>query len=173
MPGEQVSGYYGNASFTRGIMLLISDFYYLRKYMIKKPVILILFLTIISVFCKAQPGDKDSLATVYFFRSTGITAGKRAFNVYIDDSLVCHLNNNLYTVHLVRPGSHRLQTGVGDQVARKKIQALDILMKAGETYYISVDVTDHDFYANLYLMEITLNTAKKMITSLKEVKNCK
>jgi hypothetical protein len=46
-------------------------------------------------------------------------------------------------------------------------------LKSGETYYISLDLTDRYFSTELFLMEVTANTAKKWMPDLKEEKTCK
>lgn len=123
------------------------------------------------VFCKGQ--EKNELATVYFMRSTGVSGRAGAFSAFLDDSLACHLNNNRYSIHFVTPGLHKLQALFVGRKPKDKIQTLNIYMKPGETYYISMSLTGHGFYNNLYLIEVTKNTAQKMFLTLKEDDNCK
>jgi hypothetical protein len=134
-------------------------------------IISILFVGL-SFTANSQDSNSVKLATIYFMRSTGST-GIGPFSTFIDDSLACYLNNNSYSIHQVKPGLHRLQTRMDGHRPRKKIKTLDITMAPGQTYYISLDVTNHYLTGSLYLMEVTVNTAKKMLPSLKEDKNCK
>ena len=124
-------------------------------------------------FVSSKAQENTQLSTIYFMRSTGVSNSAGAFSAFVDDSLACHLNNNRYSIHYVTPGLHSLQARFDGRKPKDKIQTLDILMKPGETYYISMSVTNHGFYANLYLIEVTKNTAKKMFLSLKEDDNCK
>lgn len=135
-----------------------------------------LFLLLVLILSFQSGKTQDSLrtgtATVYFLRSTGATGSMGAFSTFIDDQLACHLNNKSFSIHQVAPGQHRFQAKFDGSKSSKKIKTLDLTLKAGETYYISVDVTNHAFTASIYLMEITVNTARKMLPELKEDKNC-
>jgi hypothetical protein len=122
--------------------------------------------------CSHAQDSSARNATVYFLRSTGMS-GMGAFSAFIDEGLACHLNNNSYSVHQVAPGLHKMQARFDGKKPAKKINTLDIPMEAGQTYYISVDVTNHAFTATIHLVEVTINTARKMMASLKEDKNCK
>ena len=139
--------------------------------MYKKLMLLSLFLGVFFCFSKAQ--ENTQLSTIYFIRSTGISGGAGAFSAFIDDSLACHLNNNCYSIHFVTSGLHKLQARFDGRKPKEKIQTLDILMEPNETYYISMSVTNHGFYTNLYLIEVTKNTAQKMFLTLNEDNNCK
>jgi len=139
--------------------------------MYKVFLIISLFLGGFCVFSEAQ--ENPELSTIYFMRSTGLAGRPGPFGACIDDSLACKLNNNCYSIHKVTPGLHSFQAWIDGRKPKEKIQSLDILMQPGETYYISMSVTNHGFYTTLYLVEVTKNTAKKMFLTLKEDDSCK
>lgn len=134
-------------------------------------VLLSLFLTAHGVFCEAQ--ENNGVSTIYFMRSTGLSGGSGAFSAFIDDSLACHLNNNRYSIHQTIPGLHKLQARFEGRKPKDKIQTLDITLQPGETYYISMSITNYGFYSNIYLIEVTKSTAKKMLKTLSEDSKCK
>lgn len=126
-------------------------------------------------FCLAAGAQENAAArpaTLYIMRATGMT-GVGAFSAFIDDELACRLNNNCYSIHIVRPGLHMLQVTEGGKQPKKKVQVLELVMEPGETYYVSMNVTNRAYWSSLYLMEVTVNTAKKMLPSLKEDTHCK
>jgi hypothetical protein len=139
---------------------------------LSKTRILLAFFTLLSTAAGAQEAAKPPIATVYFMRSSGSIGGLEAFNIFIDDTLACRINNKHYTVHQLPAGSHKLQVRANGHQAKNKI-ALNILMEAGQTYYVALDVINRSFTGALHLTEVTVNTANKMMPALKQDTNCK
>lgn len=128
-------------------------------------------LILIHLFADAQDSARSYLATVYFMRSSGVM-GLTAFSCFIDDSLVCHLNNNKFSLHFINPGIHTFQVRADGKKSKKNIQTIELSLKEGQKYYFMLDVVDHYFAGTLSLLEVTENTAKKTLPKLKEDENC-
>lgn len=129
-------------------------------------------LLICSIFLsKAQDSSSSEYATMYIMRSSG-TMGLGAFSAFIDDSLVCHLNNNRYSIHTLDPGLHKFQARADGKKAKKNIKSLEIKISPGQNYYLIIDVIDHYFTGTISLIEVTENTARKMFPKLKEDHDC-
>lgn len=129
-------------------------------------------LLICSIFlCKAQDSSIANNATMYIMRSSGVV-GFGAFSAFIDDNLVCHLNNNRYSVHSIVPGLHRLQVRADGKKTKKNLKSLEIKIMAGQKYYLMIDVIDHYFSGTISLIEVTENTARRMFPKLKEDTDC-
>ena len=121
----------------------------------------------------AQDSAKTSLAKVYLLRSTGVIGKISAFNIFMDDELICKINNNKYSVHSVASGVHRFQIRFDGHSTRKKIKLLELNIESGESYYINVEALERGFVNSLDLIEVTENTFKKMSPGLTEDSNCK
>jgi hypothetical protein len=139
--------------------------------MIKKIIIVVIIFFVAKV-SMAQSNANSQFATVYFMRSTGL-AGFGAFSTFIDDSLACHLNNKRYSVHTILAGIHTFGFQFDGKKAKKKSKMLSLMLKAGHTYYFNIEIGGQWFVDAFYLMEVTENTAKKMLPLLKEDINCK
>ena len=140
--------------------------------MSKKQISFVLLFVGFFLCGKAQDKNVNEMATVYFMRATG-AAAFGTFNTFIDDSLVCYLNNNCYSVHALNAGLHRFQVRVNGKKTNKNLQILNLELEANKKYYIFIDIKSHFYYGSISLLEITENSAKKMFASLKEDSNCK
>ncbi len=110
---------------------------------------------------------------VYFIRVTvnsGIFGSMKAF---IDDKIVCNLNNNKYSIHEVEPGNHKftIQNSGKKAKAGTANEAIFIEMEAGKTYYVTVQYQTSGFNYNLYCQETTENSAKVIMAKC-ELDNC-
>jgi hypothetical protein len=122
---------------------------------------------------EGEAQDKAS-ATVYFMRSTGTFSLGSAFSIFTDDSLSCNLNNKSFSVHQLTPGLHRFQVRSSvTSKPSKKIKTVELNMEPGETYYFSVTVQRPvGDIAAVAIMEVTINTANKLLPELKQDTNC-
>jgi hypothetical protein len=138
------------------------------KTVVFTSLLIFLFSQLSAQTSEISPGK----ATVYFMRSTGKIGHLEAFNTFIDDTIACKLNNNSYNVHQVPAGLHKFQVRANGKNA-KHHTALNITLEVGQTYYIAVDLTDRAITAAIFLTEVTINTANKMLPKLKQDTNCK
>lgn len=145
-------------------------FFYFTPMHLKKSLISICCICL-SFSAWAQDSAKSTTATVYFMRTSGMM-GLTAFSAFIDDSLACHVHNNRFSVHTLAPGLHKFSARADGKKQKKNIQTVDINLKAGEKYYLVIDVVDRYFAGSISLIEVTYNTAKKMFVTLKEETDC-
>ena len=138
--------------------------------MYRKHLLFAVLLSMLSFFVQAQ--DSTKLSKIYFIRSTGMSGGFGPVSAFIDEELVCKLNNNRFSVHYVQPGAHKFKVQYSGKKANKKLKALEFTTEAGQTYYISLDVTNYAFSETLYPIEITENTFKRMLPKLRQDENC-
>lgn len=119
-----------------------------------------------------QPaGDKGSgtgTAKVYFMRSTGFSGSAQGFTVFIDDKIVCKLNNRRYSQHDIAPGTHQFSVQYAGKSAKDKAERIEINVEAGKTYYIQLISQTGLLKNNLFCQEVTENSAKTMLGSLRE-----
>lgn len=128
-------------------------------------------LTIICFVASAQDSSRSNVAMVYFMRSSGVM-GLTAFSCFIDDSLVCHLNNNKFSIHSASPGVHKFQVRADGKKSKKNIQTIELNLMPGQKYYFMLDVVDHYVAGTLSLLEVTENTANKTLPKLKADEHC-
>jgi len=96
-----------------------------------------LFLAIAVIYL-CSSFKPQATGQVYFMRSTGMEGTIITYKVYLDDTLVCHLKNNHYSLHAVTPGEHTVSiqnTGLGNH---KKSRPFKIKVVAGKSNYLSV-----------------------------------
>ena len=134
----------------------------------------LLFLLLAGFTIKGNTQEKEN-ARVYFMRSTGTASFASAYRIFTDDSLSCNLNNNSFSVHELKPGVHHFQVRSSvTSKPSKKIKTVELTLEPGETYYFSVTVQRPvGDIAGIALMEVTVNTANKMLRDLKPDNNCK
>ena len=110
---------------------------------------------------------------VYFLRSDGFPPLAGAYNVFIDDALVCKINNKRFSIHNVTPGAHVVSSQILGNKPGKKVDKDKKQIEAGKTYYIQVFYKHGLFFNKLKTKEIDEDSAKKLLSNLKEVKNCR
>lgn len=136
-----------------------------------KKLLSLLLLSSIVISAEAQSATADTTtqtAKVYFMRSTGFTGSAQGFTVFIDDNIVCKLNNKRYSVHEVAPGTHRFSVQFAGKNSKDKAERIEISTEAGKTYYIQLIFQNGLLKNNLYCQEVTENSAKTMLGNLKE-----
>ncbi|HNR15106.1 MAG TPA: DUF2846 domain-containing protein [Chitinophagaceae bacterium] len=138
--------------------------------------LLLTFLLIAGVFSGVNAQDStavnNSIATVYFMRSTGFQGSATAFTAFIDDTIVCKLNNKRYSIHIIAPGKHKFTVQFAGKKSKEKAEAVHIETEAGKTYYIQMIFQPGAFVNNLYCQEVTENSARTMLPAMKQDVKC-
>ena len=138
-----------------------------QKYKtMKKNLFTFAFFLLISMSSFAQAGK------VYFMRSTGFEGFASAFTTFVDDVLICKLNNKRYSIHEIEVGEHSFNVQYAGKNSKEKAERIKINVEAGKTYYIQLISQTKLFINNLYCQELTENSAKTILPSLKEDKEC-
>jgi hypothetical protein len=129
------------------------------------PFILFFFISFSSV--KAQ-----ETAKVYFIRSTGFQGSAVAFTAFIDQQLVCKLNNKKYSIHELTTGEHVFTVQFAGKTAKEKAEPIKINVEAGKTYYIQMVFQTGYLKNNLYCQEVTESSAKTVLVNCVEDTKC-
>jgi hypothetical protein len=129
------------------------------------PFILFFFISFTSV--KAQ-----ETAKVYFIRSTGFQGSAVAFTAFIDQQLVCKLNNKKYSIHELTTGEHVFTVQFAGKTAKEKAEPIKINVEAGKTYYIQMVFQTGYLKNNLYCQEVTESSAKTVLVNCVEDTKC-
>jgi Protein of unknown function (DUF2846) len=147
-----------------------------KKYSMRKMIIIAMVILISnSTFGQNTTGSADSSGQngkVYFMRSTGFQGSATGFTVFIDDQVVCKLNNKRYSIHEVAPGNHNFSVQFAGKKSKEKAERIEIMIEPGKTYYIQLIFQSGLFTNNLYCQEVTQNSANKVLPGLEEDKKC-
>ena len=80
-------------------------------------VLAILLLVLVSSATYGQKQDSikqnQTTGSVYFIRATGVALMMSTFSAFIDDELVCRIDDRRYSVHELKPGKHFLTIQAG------------------------------------------------------------
>ena len=128
----------------------------------------VLFAIITSVSLFGQSDSSIQKAKVYFMRSTGFQGSAQGFTTFIDDIVVCKLNNKRYSVHEITPGMHRFSVQFAGKNSKDKAERIEIEIEPGKTYYIQLAFQTGLIKNNLYCQEVTRSSAMTMLNVLKE-----
>lgn len=127
---------------------------------------------ILFFFLNFSPASAQESAKVYFIRSTGFQGSAVAFTAFIDQQLVCKLNNKKYSVHDVTPGEHVFTVQFAGKSAKEKAEPIKINVEAGKTYYVQMVFQTGYFKNNLYCQEVTESSAKTVLANCVEDTKC-
>src|SRR5918993_592753 len=108
-----------------------------------KHFLLVLLLTGISAFGFSQTAISSASiasnsAKIVFMRSTGFSGSATAFTTFIDDQLVCRLNNKRFSTHSIAAGEHTFSVQFAGKDSKEKAERIKINMESGKTYYIQL-----------------------------------
>lgn len=127
---------------------------------------LIFFLGAPHAFSQSKSGK------VYFIRSTGLAGSAGPFTAFIDDQLVCKLNNKRYSIHEVAAGEHNFSVQFTGKKSKEKAERITIEVEAGKTYYIQLIFQAGMLKNNVYCQEVTASSAKTVLSACEEDKKC-
>ena len=116
--------------------------------------------------------SENGNSTVYFMRSTGFTGSANAFTTFIDDSLVCRLNNKHFSIHTINPGDHKFTVQFAGKKSKAGAEPIRIKVESGKTYYIQLIFQSGLLVNNLFCQEVTESSAQLLMPTLKEDTNC-
>mgnify|MGYP003476748926 CR=1 FL=1 len=120
---------------------------------------------------QTQSDSTGQSGKVYFMRSTGFQGSAQGFTVFIDDTVVCKLNNKRFSIHEVTPGTHRFSVQFAGKNSKEKAERIEIEIEAGKTYYIQLIFQSGLVKNNLYCQEVTKSSANTMLDKMKQ-DNC-
>lgn len=117
------------------------------------------------------PASPDS-SKIVFIRSTGFNGSATAFAAFIDDTLVCRLNNKRFSTHSVAPGTHQFSVQFAGRTSKEKAEKIKINTEAGKTYYIQFVLQPGLVVNNIYCQEVTESSAQLILPKVKEDTRC-
>jgi hypothetical protein len=127
------------------------------------PCLMFLSLTLLS---------QDKNAKVYFIRSTGFQGSAVAFTAFVDNQLICKLNNKKFSVHEVKAGDHTFTVQFAGKHSKRRAEPIAINVEEGKTYYVQMIFQPGIIKNNLYCQEVTENSAKTVLINCTEDTKC-
>ncbi len=80
--------------------------------------------------------DERQFATIYIYRPRNFTGSAISYNIYLNDSLVCHIKNNTkYAIRVYKEGSVELSAKTEQK------RKVNLNLKFGGEYYLKCGVT--------------------------------
>lgn len=114
--------------------------------------------------------DTLNMAKIYIIRSTGHVGSAINLRVLVDEVPYCKVKNNRYALFYLQPGTHMFYATTWDKPAAKDKFALSMPVEAGKTYYMSVRIKPRFATTEIFLEEITINSAMPMLSKYKQDK---
>ncbi len=126
---------------------------------------------LILLFCLASMAVQAQTGKIYFIRSTGYNWGG-AYKAFIDQKMVCNVQNKRYSVHEVQPGEHKVAVQFAGKQYKGNDEPITINVEAGKTYYVEMAIKRKLMSSDLYCQEVTEGTAKTLMKECKEDETC-
>lgn len=95
------------------------------------------------------------------------------YSAFINDTLVCKLNNNRYSIHDVKPGKHEISVQYYGKESKDKAEPISINVEAGKTYYIQITQQAKGLTQRIFPQEITESSTARLLEKCKMDANCK
>ena len=112
--------------------------------------------------------DTAGMAKIYVIRSTGHVGSTVNLRLLADDVMRCKVRNNRYAVFYVNPGTHMFNATSWDKPASKDQFGLKMPVEAGKEYYFSMRIKQKFTGIEIFLEEITYNTAGPQLQKYKQ-----
>ncbi len=134
----------------------------------------LLTISLLSLAAAAQANEATATesAKIVFIRSTGFSGSATAFAAFIDDQLVCRLNNKRFSTHNVAAGTHQFSVQFAGKNSKEKAERIKINTEAGKTYYIQLVFQPGLVVNNIYCQEVTESSAQTVLAKVKEDTQC-
>jgi len=112
--------------------------------------------------------DTINTAKIYVIRSTGHVGSAVNLRVVVDDSMYCKIKNNRYAIFYVTPGEHTFYATSWDKSGTDEKLGMKMMLEPGKSYYLSMKIKARFFNTEIFVEEITYNTAAPMLEKYKE-----
>lgn len=139
----------------------------------KKTIITLALIALSAIALQAQnPASKDipqGKAKVYIIREKG-AAIVNELPLFIDNNPICGIRNKRFITINVDTGSHVfsvMRKTITNHIDSKWDYFTEFRLEPGKTYYINI-IYNYFALQNYKIEEVTDNTAKKILPSLKE-----
>jgi len=122
---------------------------------------------------KVMDGNPNlSFSKVYFLRKTPSASSLIGYEIFIDEKSICKLNNNMYTVHEVRPGKHVFSVQFFGRTLKEKAEKLKVDILPGKTYYIEVTQNSKIYEPDTYCILMSDEAGNFLLDKLVEDEDC-
>lgn len=112
--------------------------------------------------------DTGGMAKIYVIRSTGHVGSAVNLRLLVDDVMLCKVRNNRHAIFYVKPGEHMFNATSWDKPASKDKFGLKMPVEAGKEYYFSMRIKSRFAGIEIFLEEITYNTAGPQLQKYKQ-----
>jgi hypothetical protein len=116
--------------------------------------------------------DTINKARIYVIRATGITGSAVNMRIWVDSVVYCKIKNNRYAIIYVTPGAHNFYANTWDASKPNEKLALKMEVEAGKTYYMSMRMRERFFENQMFVEEVTYNTAAPLLQKYKRDEKC-
>jgi hypothetical protein len=138
----------------------------------KKILLAFLVSLIVTSFATAQNKENLETGTICFLRSTGFALWNAPYRTFIDGKLVCKLKNNKYSTHNLAEGTHECSVQFYGSKSKEKTEKFKVTIVAGKLTYVQLSIKVGFAISEVYCEEITENTAKNKMKTMKEDTEC-
>jgi len=140
---------------------------------VKKIILLLIIIFIFSLSVNAQETKNKETGKICFLRSTGLNSSGYGFKMFIDDKLVCKLNNKKYSVHEVAVGKHNCFVKGEKKKSDESVEKFEVQVEAGKITYVQL-IYEVGFFKSylLYCEEVAEDLAKMKIEKMSEDTKC-
>ena len=138
----------------------------------KKSIFTLVVTLFFASLASAQETPNVATGKIYFLRSTGFSGSGSAFKMFLDDKVVCKLNNNKYSIHEVAVGKHNCFVKGGRMKSKESAEKFEVQVEAGKITYVQLiyEIGVLNYY--LYFEEVTEEIALKNIEKMSEDTEC-
>lgn len=126
---------------------------------------IILLIVLIAAMATAHAQDTG---TVIFARKKMALGVLGDLNYFIDGKLVCLVGNNELIEQQLSVGKHSFSIQYSGKSKKENGSAIDIEVKAGQTYTLKATIEKTNFSSKLLIEEVTATTWQRLKEGLKQ-----
>jgi hypothetical protein len=124
------------------------------------------------MFCMYSDGQTNS-AKIILIREGMHEGSAAASSIFMNDELLCKLNNKKFSIHNVSPGRYSFHAQWGGSKRRgDKRGDIEIDIEDGKTYYLKFNMVSKAFNGYVGLIDVTEATFNKLKDELKLDEEC-
>lgn len=129
--------------------------------------------SLIIIFCVFFATLAQAQSKLYIFRATGYSGSAVGYSAFVDDTLVCKLNNNRYSTHDIKPGKREVSVQYYGKESKDKAESIVINVEVGKTYYVQITQQAKGLTQRIFPQEITESSIKRLLEKCKMDADCK
>lgn len=144
------------------------------KLFISRKILFTTFLILVSISIFPLIGKAQKATAKIILIRQGVVEGNAVrSSIFMNEQLLCQLNNEKYSTHEVDPGRYNFHAQWGGLNKRSDTRGdIEINVEGGKTYYIMLNIVVKSLSRYLGLIEVTELTFEKLKPSLKLDEKC-